>query len=166
MRFYLRHLSKVLLFAAASACFFFAASAQTYTGEVSNRVTINLGDTPWKYKKGDFYSSTPSAKDSAYPDGSWEDVGVPHCFNATDMWLNIGNGYDNNGTNTYHGTVWYRKHFALDAAYAGRKIELEFQGVNIGCAVYVNGHFKPGISAVAQSEATHVISRRMQQEGR
>ncbi len=129
-------------------------AAEIYKGEPSNRVRINLGDTPWKYKNGDFY---PAAKEVVYDDNAWENVGVPHCFNAMDTYLNCPGGNQKGGA-TYLGTVWYRKHFTLSGTkYGGRQIIVEFQGVNIGAAVYINGKFKPGIMEVSQpGEVTHV----------
>ena len=58
---------------------------------------------------------------------------------------------------TFGGNVWYRKHFTLDNSYSGRKVFVEFQGVHIGCQVYINGTFLPGNSAVtADATATHL----------
>jgi beta-galactosidase len=39
----------------------------------------------------------------------------------------------------YSGLSWYRKHFTLDASYAGRKVFLEFQGIRDMGTFYVNG---------------------------
>lgn len=57
----------------------------------------------------------------------------------------------------WRGTGWYRKHLKIDKQMQGKKVFLEFQGVNIGAAVYVNGKFKPGKTEVKQpGEVTHV----------
>ncbi|MDF2540557.1 MAG: outer rane adhesin like protein [Herbinix sp.] len=117
--------------------------------EQSKRKTINLGDTPWKFMKSDLKKDEVILSD--YNDDAWKNVGVPHCFNDMDTFTNTKN------ISMYKGTVWYRKHFELGEEYQGSKIFLEFEGVNIGAAVYINGIFVPGNTEVDQpEEVTHV----------
>jgi hypothetical protein len=123
--------------------------AETYTGELSNRVTINMGITPWKFIKGDALG----ASDPATSDASWKTVGVPHCFNEDETYINNISG---DGGPLYSGVCWYRKHFTLDNTLSGRKVFVEFQGAHVGAAVYINGNFIPGNSALNPS-CTHVI---------
>jgi beta-galactosidase len=88
-----------------------------------------------------------------YDDGTWESVGVPHCYNDLDTYQNADT------SQTFRGNAWYRKHFSLSNTSRGKRIYLEFESVNIACAVYVNGHFKPGNTAVKQpGNVTHVGS--------
>ena len=54
------------------------------------------------------------------------------------------------------GVCWYRKHFTLDSAYSSRKVFVEFEGAHVGAAVYINGTFIPGNSAL-NPLCTHVI---------
>ena len=122
-----------------------------YVPKQNNRKVINLGDTPWKFIKQDI----SGAQNPSYNDSSWQDVGIPHCYNDMDTFQNIETGIGN----PFVGTVWYRKHFNLDSKYSSRKIFILFEGVNIGCAVYINGIFIPGNSLVQQpagSQVTHV----------
>jgi hypothetical protein len=116
----------------------------------SNRVEINMGATPWKFHVGD-----PSgAQSPAFDDSTWTEVGIPHCWNDTDTFVNNESG----GGTMVGGTNWYRKHFTVDAKYSGRKVLVEFEGVHVGTQVYVNGTFMPGSSAVAaDARATHVV---------
>jgi hypothetical protein len=130
--------------------FWSANHAETYTGEPSNRVTINLGETPWKFTKSDLVGS----QNPTFNDASWKDVGIPHTYDDTGTFVNMSMG-GNDGT-VMPGTVWYRKHFTLDNAYSGRKVFVEFGGVHVGCQVYINGTFIPGNSAI-NPNATHVI---------
>ena len=127
--------------------------AQTYTGEASNRVTINMGVTPWLFTKSDPPGNPQSV---AFNDAAWKQIGVPHTYNDTDTFINQQSGGGDGSM--FGGNVWYRKHFTLDNSYANRKIFVEFQGVHVGCQVYINGTFLPGNSAVtADANATHVI---------
>ena len=146
----------VFVFLTAVVCF-----AETYTPEPNNRVKINLGATPWKLYKGnsdpalDTRTNPPGhASDSAYPDASWRDIGVPYCVNDSDTFINQQSGGGDGSM--FGGQSWYRKHFSIDAKYAGRKIFIEFEGAHYAAAVYINGHFIPGNSAY-NPKATHVI---------
>ncbi|MGE5529196.1 MAG: glycoside hydrolase family 2 protein [Patescibacteria group bacterium] len=86
-----------------------------------------------------------------YDDRAWERVGVPHCFNETDTYLN------HRAAPIRRGIAWYRRRLRLGADLAGRRLHLFFEGVNVAAAVYVNGRFKPGVTAVPQpGEVTHV----------
>jgi len=113
-----------------------------------SRTVKDLGNTPWLFLKSDPY---PAAKESDFDDSAWTTVGVPHCFNDTDTYQNLP------VNQASQGTVWYRKHFFVDGREKGRRFLLEFQGVDLAAAVYVNGRFYPGNTTVQQpQEVTHV----------
>jgi hypothetical protein len=133
------------VFALAAICF-----AETYSPESSNRVKINLGETSWKFTKGD----PANAKSAAFSDAAWKDVGIPHCWNDTDTYINQGSGGGDGSM--LGGTNWYRKHFTLDNQYSGRKIFVEIEGAHVGAQVYINDTMIKGNSAV-NPNATHVI---------
>ena len=136
-----------MLIAAALAAM--ACHAETYVPEPSNRVKINLGATPWKFTKGD----PANAQAMSYPaETGWKTVGIPHCWNENDTYVNSADGV----SGAYAGMGWYRKHFTVDNAYAGRKIFIEFEGAHIGAAVYINTTFIPGNSKLNPG-CTHVI---------
>lgn len=123
------------------------SSAETYHSEPSHRTEVNLGDTYWKFTTND----PNGAEAPTFDDSSWENVGVPHSFNDTDSFRNA-----RNGGNPGQTTAWYRKEFQLSPADENRKILIEFQGVHVTSAVYVNGQFIPNTSEVEQpGESTH-----------
>jgi len=113
-------------------------------------VKINLGETPWKFYKGNI----ANGQSPTLNDASWKDVGIPHSWNDTDTYINQKSGGGDGSM--FGGPCWYRKHFTIDSKYAGRKIFIEVEGAHVGCQVYVNGTFIPGNSAV-NPQATHVI---------
>jgi hypothetical protein len=130
---------------AATTCF-----TETYAPGPSNRVKINFGATPWKFLRSD----PNNAQTIGFADAGWKDVGIPHTWNDTDSYINQKSGGGDGSM--YEGTCWYRKHFTLDNAYANRKIFVEFEGVHVGCQVYINGTLIPGNSAY-NPQATHVL---------
>ena len=145
-------------------------TANASVPEKSNRVEIKIDDTPWKFIRQEEF---PAAESPSFDDSAWEDIGVPHCFNAMDTFMNTNatagkksgvakfansHGMMAGMDGMYFGTASYRKHFHLPEIYRGRKVFIEFEGVNIACAVYINGHFMPTNSLVKQpGEVTHVF---------
>ena len=90
----------------------------------------------------------------SHDDGKWETVGIPHCYNEQDTYLNASTG-----ERCWRGEAWYRKKVFFDKKDQGKEMFLEFEGVNIGTVVYINGKAIPGNSNVAQPGiVTHVGS--------
>ena len=127
-----------------------ACLAETYTPEPSNRIRINLGETPWKFTKGD----PANAQSLTLAEPTWSTVGIPHTWSDTESFNNQQGGGATGSM--YGGVSWYRKHFTMDNMYSGRKIFVEFEGAHLGAAVYINEHFIPGNSALSP-QATHVV---------
>ena len=134
----------LLVVMAATACL-----AETYSGEPSNRVKINLGATPWKFDIGD----PANASTAGFNDAAWTTVGIPHTWADMLSFLNMGSGGPGNGLGA---VVWYRKHFTLDNGYNGRKIFIEFEGAHVGAQVWINGTMIKTNSKY-NPNATHVI---------
>lgn len=89
------------------------------------RKVININNS-WKFIKKDEVKSV----DKSYNDESWEDVNIPHTWNAIDG----ANGFD-----FYKGACWYRKEFVVEKLSQGNSVFIEFTGSNSITDVYVNG---------------------------
>ena len=97
----------------------------------------------WSFKKG------PFAKDpllfSAGFDARWQDVTIPHTWNATDMQTEMNN--------YYAGEAYYKKQYTPAAELKGKRVFLRFQGVGSVADVYINktyaGNHKGAYSAFA-----------------
>ncbi len=115
--------------ASCGVLFFLLAAgvyAGTYTPQNSNRVTINL-DTGWLYLNNNNadYSATTAGE------GSFVKICVPHANTL------IKHAYE--AETAARIVTWYRRHFNPPSSYSGRRFLLEFQGVSVDAAVYVNG---------------------------
>jgi beta-galactosidase len=88
------------------------------------RQTINF-NREWKFQLGD----VTGADAAAFDDAKWDDANLPHSFSmpyfAADRF--------------YVGYGWYRKHFNVPAAWSGKRVNLEFDGVFQVAEVWVNG---------------------------
>jgi hypothetical protein len=88
------------------------------------RQTINF-NREWKFQLGD----VANADSAAFADSNWDDANLPHSFSmpyfAADRF--------------YVGYGWYRKHFNVPAAWSGKRVNLEFDGVFQVAEVFLNG---------------------------
>ena len=90
----------------------------------SSREILNF-NREWKFQLGD----VSGAEATGFDDGKWDAANLPHSFSmpyfAADRF--------------YVGYGWYRKHFDVPVAWAGRRVNLEFDGVFQVAEVFVNG---------------------------
>ena len=79
----------------------------------------------WQFTLGD----PQGASEAAFDDSRWDVAHLPHSF-STPYFL---------GTGFYVGYGWYRKTIDVPAAWRGKRLNLEFDGVFQDAEVYVNG---------------------------
>ena len=72
-----------------------------------------------------------TATQTAYDDSDWDSIFLPHTWNAFD-------GSDDQ-PGYFRGIGWYRKHFKLSEAERGKRVFLEFEGVNQVAELWLNG---------------------------
>ena len=84
----------------------------------------------WEFKKGPF--PTDAMQTAARWNADWEQVNVPHTWNADDM---------QKKTNSFYaGVAYYRKHYVFPESLEGKRLFLCFEGVGACAEVYVNGY--------------------------
>lgn len=84
----------------------------------------------WEFKKGPF--PTDAMQTVARWNADWEQVNVPHTWNADDM---------QKKTNSFYaGVAYYRKHYVFPESLEGKRLFLRFEGVGACAEVYVNGY--------------------------
>jgi beta-galactosidase len=92
-------------------------------------------DFNWKFLLGD----PAGAEAAGFNDASWRTVNLPH------DWSIEGKPDPNSppgpGEGYYPaGVGWYRKAFAAPVSWNGKRVAIEFDGVYMNAAVYLNGH--------------------------
>ena len=90
------------------------------------RVTMTV-ESDWMF----ILQNPPGAEATEFPDSSWDEIDLPHTWNAFD-------GQDG-GNNYYRGVGWYRKHFSIDDAFRTKQLFLRFDAAAITAVVYFNG---------------------------
>lgn len=95
----------------------------------------------WAFKKGPFQTDQILFQQGF--DQRWQEVSIPHTWNAADM--------QNDKNNFYAGEAFYKKTYRPDASLKDKRIFLNFEGVASVAELYVNGTFagnhKGGYSA-------------------
>ncbi len=88
------------------------------------RQNINA-NREWKFQLGD----VANADAVAFDDSSWSAANLPHSFS---MPYFLSDHF-------YVGYGWYRKYFEAPAAWTGKRVSLEFEGVFQVAEIFVNG---------------------------
>jgi len=102
------------------------SAAGFYDLKNSGREVFNF-NVGWRFHKGD----AAGAEGSSFNDAAWDVVSTPHSVELEPS--------EASGCRNYQGIAWYRKHFTLDKALAGKKVMLYFEAVMGKSKVYVNG---------------------------
>ena len=95
---------------------------------VSAREVVSFNDG-WEFKKGPF--SGNALQTVMKWDGKWEQVTLPHTWNAQDM--------QRKAASFYQGEGYYRKRFTFPESMKGKRVYLRFEGVGSCAEVYING---------------------------
>jgi len=97
--------------------------------------SINDG---WRFYKGDM----PNAADPSFNDAAWEQINLPHTWNAKD-------GYETK--DYYRGVGWYRRKLKVSDSMLNKKVYLKFGAALLSATVFVNGklvgHHQGGYTA-------------------
>lgn len=118
--------SVVSLIAGAWLAGLLAAGVNVRADENAERPQQALIDG-WKFQRG----AVKHAEAVEFGDAAWESVVVPHTWNAQD-------GQDGGG-DYFRGDGWYRRHFATEAGWKGKRVFLQFDGANRSAEVFLNG---------------------------
>ena len=86
----------------------------------------------WKFKFGD----TANAESVSLDDSGWRSLDLPHDFQIEMPWnekASRGRGFKDMGIG------WYRKTFDANAAWKGKRVVLDFEGIMLHGDAYLNG---------------------------
>ena len=92
-------------------------------------------DFDWKFT----LTAPAGAEAPGFDDASWTTVQLPHDWSLSLPYLSPQEGGKPQMGFMQGGLGWYRKSFAVPAAWKGRRVSLEFDGVYHRATVYVNG---------------------------
>ena len=99
------------------------------SGTIGAREVASFNDG-WDFKKGPFSKEALQAVQKWNSD--WQEVSIPHTWNADDM--------QKQASAFYEGVGYYRKKFTFPENMEGKRIFLRFEGVGSYAEVYINGY--------------------------
>jgi beta-galactosidase len=80
-----------------------------------------------------------------FDDTKWPAISIPHTWNTYETTGEvhpfIRNTSESENPYWWLGWGWYRKHFSVNPEYSGRKVFIEFEGVQKYCKVWLNGKY-------------------------
>ena len=103
---------------------------------------INPG---WTFNYFSSESADKGYESPGFNDSRWPVISIPHTWNSY-MTTRVVRPFTRSPaeigeTFWWTGWGWYRKHFSISSDLSGRKVFLEFEGVQKYCKVWVNGKF-------------------------
>lgn len=114
-------------------------------------------DFDWKFT----LAAPAGAEAPGFDDSTWTSVQLPHDWSMSLPYLSPEEGGKGSMGFMQGGLGWYRKTFTVPAAWKGRRVNLEFDGVYHRATVYVNGRevgFHPyGYTAFAYDITDYLI---------
>lgn len=99
------------------------------SGTIGAREVASFNDG-WEFKKDPFSKEALQAVQKWNSD--WQEVSIPHTWNADDM--------QKQASAFYEGVGYYRKKFTFPENMEGKRIFLRFEGVGSYAEVYINGY--------------------------
>lgn len=113
-----------LLMRAWVILFLLAISLVLTSAQIRTDLQIN---SDWRFTR----ENPGAAQQPVFNTSSWENVALPHTWNAKD-------GQDG-GNDYYRGIGWYRKELIIDQKLKGKNLLIRFDGVSSAAEVFVNG---------------------------
>lgn len=102
-------------------------------------------DEGWLFKRyglqpdGTRMEEPQQAETTGFNDGDWQRLSLPHDWAITGPFRIDLAG--ETGKLPWKGIGWYRKHFKMPAADAGKKIFIDFDGAMAYAEIWLNGHY-------------------------
>jgi hypothetical protein len=136
--------SVVLIFSVLF-CFSGAWSQKKQTYLQTNRRIEKIINSNWTFNYFPKESAPKNYEVFGYDDSRWPSVALPHTWRSYEttgeLHPFIVNSAEDDNMYWWTGLGWYRKRFSLNKEYFGRKVFIEFEGVQKYCKVWLNGKY-------------------------
>lgn len=113
--------------------------------ELKNSRIEKVINTQWTFNYFSDEAADKGYESSGFNDSEWPVVSLPHTWNTYEttgeLHPFINNIFENDNPYWWKGWGWYRKHFSINPEYSGRKVFIEFEGIQKDCKVWLNGKY-------------------------
>jgi hypothetical protein len=129
--------------------FFFCISfsnAQKKPAENQKRNRIEkIINSQWTFNYFPVETADKGYESPGFDDSKWPAISLPHTWTTYETTGELPavtrNSAENYNSYWWLGWGWYRKHFSISKEYSGRKVFIEFKGVQKYCKVWLNGKY-------------------------
>jgi len=109
----------------------------------NNRRIEKVINSSWTFNYFPKESAPKNYEAFGFDDSKWSAISLPHTWRTYETTGELHpflvNSAEDDNMYWWTGWGWYRKHFSLNKAYYGRKVFIEFEGVQKYCKVWLNG---------------------------
>jgi len=128
-------------------CFLIASpvsySQRKQTFLQNNRRVEKVINSGWTFNYFSKESARKNYEAFGFDDSKWSAITLPHVWRTYETTGELHpyllQSAEDDNMYWWTGLGWYRKHFALNREYFGRKVFIEFEGVQKNCRVWLNG---------------------------
>lgn len=110
-----------------------------------NLIAEKVINSQWTFNYFPIESADKGYESAGYDDSKWQAISLPHTWSTfeTTGELHPFIRSTSEGDNPYWwtGWGWYRKHFSINSNYSGKKVFIQFEGVQKYCKVWINGKY-------------------------
>jgi hypothetical protein len=121
----------------------FSYSQKKQSYQQNNRRIERILNSNWTFNYFPVESSQKNYESFGFDDSKWPVVSIPHVWRTYEttgeMDPFIPASVEDDNMYWWTGWGWYRKRFSLNKEYFGRKVFLEFEGIQRNCKVWLNG---------------------------
>lgn len=97
----------------------------------------------WTFNYFPAASADKGYETPGFDDSKWIAISIPHTWSTYEttgeLHPFIRNASESDNPYWWSGWGWYRKHFSINPGYSGKKVFIEFEGVQKYCKVWING---------------------------
>jgi beta-galactosidase len=126
-------------------CFSVSNGQKKPVETIKNQRIEKIINSQWTFNYFPNESADRGYEPLTYDDSKWPAVSLPHTWSTYEttgeLHPFIRNASEADNPFWWTGWGWYRKHFSINKEYEGKKVFIEFEGVQKYCKVWINGKY-------------------------
>ena len=135
----------ITLLLSAFICFSVLTGQKKPVETAKNQRIEKIINSHWTFNYFPNESADKGYESPGFDDSRWPAVSLPHTWSTYEttgeLHPFIRNASEGDNPFWWTGWGWYRKHFSINSGNEGRKVFIEFEGVQKYCKVWINGKY-------------------------
>ena len=138
-------MKKIFILLLLASCTSYAEAQKKSTQSSKNSRIEKIINSHWTFNYFPDSNSDKGYESPGFDDSKWPAISIPHTWNTYETTGEvhpfIKSAAESDNPYWWNGWGWYRKHFTINTTYSGKKIFVEFEGVQKYCKVWINGKY-------------------------